>query len=364
MLHTARACPLRRFLPAAIRILLAVSAIAAAQSEPAADGRSRDRVVRLQGTPEEIGADHGRILRQSIRAMIGDYVESEYGWEEQAPERLQRTRRMKPSLPEWYRRELAACAAAAGIDEDVLLYAQCEGDIRGLRGCTAFVAFGQATPDGRMEIGRNFDYWGLENTRECVVVLAVNPRREDGHAFVSVGWAGILGGWTFFNEKGLFVANNLGGGYATNSSGVPTLILERIIAQKAGSVDDAIRILRETPRMRGQAMVIGQTRTNTRSADAAVVTYDAETVEVTRQTDGFVLNSSIGTNPDDIRSVLNRRLRTPTAAIASAANIITLHSVAIRPQEGRIWVAHGLPANAHRGGYIRYSLEELLRPQP
>jgi len=60
--------------------------------------------------------------------------------------------------------------------------------------------------------------------------------------------------------------------------------------------------------------------------------------------------------------VLRRRLRTATTAIASAANSITLHSVAIRPQDGRMWVAHGQPASAHRGGYIRYDIRELLQP--
>ncbi|MFQ5646790.1 MAG: carcinine hydrolase/isopenicillin-N N-acyltransferase family protein, partial [bacterium] len=113
---------------------------------------------------------------------------------------------------------------------------------------------------------RKTRYRMLDDTRECAAVLSVHPLKDDGHAFVSVGWAGILGGWTFFNEKGLFIANNLGGGWATNPTAVPTLILERIIAQKAGSVEEAVRLIRSTPRMRGQVMVIAQTRTDDRPA--------------------------------------------------------------------------------------------------
>lgn len=104
-----------------------------------------------------------------------------------------------------------------------MLYAQCEGDIGSLPGCTTYVAFGEATHDGRVEIGRNFDYWGLESTEECVRVFAMRPQAEGHYSFISVGWAGILGGWTFYNEKGLFIANNLGGFGAKNPRGIPTL---------------------------------------------------------------------------------------------------------------------------------------------
>jgi len=312
-------------------------------------------VVRLEGTPEEIGARHGTALRDGIEIMIGEYVGADV---EAQPELLARVRAMKPSLPRWYRRELAACAKAAGVDEDMLLYAQCEGDIKGLGGCTVYAAFGEATHNGRMEIGRNFDYWGLESTEACCVVLAFIPKREDGHAFVSVGWAGILGGWTLVNERGLFVANTLGGGFATNPEGVPTLILARMIVQKAATVDEAIEIVRRTPRMRGQGLLIAQAGD---APDAAVVTYDAETVDVERQTAGFAFDTSIGTDPVALAKMLRRPERAPIDTIRSAGTGITLHSVAIRPHEHRMWVAHGRSPSAHRGQYAEYDLKALLK---
>ena len=333
-----------------------------ARPTPEAD-KPAPGVVRLRGAPEDIGRQHGALLKDKIRVMIGEYVEESYGWETRKDALLERVRAMKPSLPDWYRTELAACAKAAGIDEDILLYAQCEGDIRSLGGCTAYVAFGAATHDGRVEIGRSFDYWGLESTDACVMVFAVIPRREDGYAFVSVGWAGILGGWTFVNEKGLFVANNLGGFSEKNPKGVPTLILERIIAQKAATVDEAIKIIQQTPRMRGQALVIGQAGDAKAGVlpDAAAVQYDAVRVEVERQTDGFVLDSSVGTSAERLREMLRQPGRRATDVIHSAGNYITLHSVAIRPQEHRIWVAHGRRSSAHLGGYVEHNIQSLLR---
>ncbi|MDP6118537.1 MAG: C45 family autoproteolytic acyltransferase/hydrolase [Planctomycetota bacterium] len=320
-------------------------------------------VVRLSGTPEEIGRRHGALLADKIKLMIKEYVTGDYQWEYEKKEMLAKVRTLKPSLPDWYRKELTACAKAAGVDEDVLLIAQCEGDIKSLPGCTVFVAFGEATHSGAMEIGRNFDYWGLESTEKCAIVLAVIPRPSDGYAFVSVGWSGILGGWTFINEKGLFVANNLGGFTEKNPKGLPTLILERMVAQKAATVAEAIEVIRKNPRMRGQAMIIGQVGDAKAGIkpDAVEIHYDAKTVRTDRQEGGFAFDSSVGTDPDRLKEMLLREDREPMEVIRSAGNSITLHSVAIRPQEHKLWVAHGRPSSAHKGKYVEYDLQSLLR---
>lgn len=321
--------------------------------------------VRLEGSPEEIGRRHGTLLGKRIRTMVNEYVKDDLASGRLNDTVATRVRAMKPALPGWYRQELAACAKAAGVDEEVLLFAQGEGDIRSLVGCTTYVAFGAAAHDGSMEIGRNFDYWGLKSTNLCAVVLAIVPHKADGYAFVSVGWTGILGGWTLFNEKGLFVANNLGGFGKKNPKGVPTLILARIIAQKAANVDEAIKIIKATPRMRGQALVIGYAgdAASGRKPEAAVVEYDAVTVAVKRHTNGFAFHTSVGTRQEKLLEILRDAKRKPTDAIKSAGVAITLHSVAIRPGEHSLWVAHGRQPDAHLGEYVKYDLQSLLKRQ-
>lgn len=347
--------------------LMALCLTTQAQSGSTSSGRRRKLipagVVRLQGSPEEIGRRHGKLFKYHIRRMLVEYIGGSGVWDREKGELLARVRTMKPSLPDWYLGELRACAKEVGVSEDLLLYAQCEGDIQSLWGCTSFVAFGPATRDGKVEMGRNFDYWGLDSTRECAVILAVIPNREDGYAFVSVGWTGILGGWTFINEKGLFVSNNLGGGWATDPKGIPTLIMERIIAQKAATVDEALEIVHTSPRMRGQVLVIGQAGNAEKKIPphAVELSYDAQMVDVTPAKDGFVFNSSIGADEDTVRKLLRRRFRRPFSAIYSAGNSITLHSVAIRPTEYKLWVAHGPPSHAHKSKYVSYDLRKLLR---
>jgi len=333
----------------------------------AADGRAPvaplvRHAVRLAGTPEEIGRQHGRILAEQIKTVLREYILGSDAWQHDRDRLLARVRVMKKSLPAWYVREIAACAAAAGVDEDTLLYTQCEGDVKSLPRCTTYVALPEATHDGQVEMGRNFDYWGLESTEECATVFAVVPERDDGYAFVSVGWAGILGGWTIVNERGLFVANNLGGGAAKNPAGIPTLILQRIVAQKAGSVAEAIGIIGRSPRMRGQCLVIGQAADAARGipASAAAVSYDAERVDVRPATDGVAFHTSVGTVRGDLCAQLKRGRRSPIDPIRWAGNGITLHSVAVRPQQHLIWVAHGRPSFAYLGDYIEYDVRILL----
>jgi hypothetical protein len=348
-----------RFRARAFPALLLLLAALAPRSAPCGE----ERILRLSGTPEAIGREHGRRARDAIRIMIDEYVGDAVVDGRLRPETTARIATMREALPDWYLAELAACADAAGVDRNVLLYAQCEGDIDSLPGCTTYVAFGPATADGGVQMGRNFDYWGLDSTATCVRTFAVRPSDAAHHAFVSVGWAGILGGWTFYNEKGLFVANNLGGGAAKNPRGVPTLVLERMIAQQAATVDEAIALIRRTPRMRGQAIVLGHAGNPARdiAPSAALVEYDAETVKVTRPKNGFLYHTSVGTDGASLQRAVKTASAHPYDAIRSAGGGITLHSVAIDPVGGRMWVAHGRPRNAHEGEYVPLDLGPLLR---
>ncbi len=320
-------------------------------------------VLRLEGTPAEMGRQHGVLARKQIRLMVSEYVGDELVNGKLDKRMQKRITTMKGSLPKWFLDELNACADEVGLNRDVLLYAQCEGDIRRMPGCTAYVAFGEATHNGEVEIGRSFDYWGLKSTKECVRVFAISPKNKGHYAFISVGWAGILGGWTFYNEKGLFIANNLGGFTKKNPKGIPTLILQRIVAQKAATVDEAIKLIEQSPRMRGQAMVIGHAGDAEKGINpsAAVVLYDAEKVVVRRPVGGFVFHSSVGTEETTLRKNVKAKKREVYNAIKAAGNSITLHSVAIRPSTKSIWVAHGTRPGAHQGKYVLFNISELLR---
>ncbi len=262
--------------------------------------RGRHMVLHLSGTPAEMGAANGELMKLGVRRMIKGYVDV---YDEGNPEQKERkakllagVRRMRASLPPWFVTELDACAEAAGVDKDKLLLAQCLGDMetavagRTVAGiaCTAYVAFGAATVDGRLEAGRNLDYgMGREITGNCALVTYYEP--DDGHKFVAIGWTGMLTGWTLINEHGLIVANHIGGGTKSSLDAVPTLILARMIAQRAATVEEGLTILRKTPRMRRQIIWMAQDAAGDRPARAVAAEYDNAKVVVREAEDGVLI---------------------------------------------------------------------------
>ncbi|MCW8131526.1 MAG: hypothetical protein KIS92_14345 [Planctomycetota bacterium] len=270
---------------------------------PAASGDGRlvrsgpHVVLHLAGTPEEMGAQHGALLKQNIRFLIDAYLvkgNAVISPNEADPRRvklLAAVRRMRASLPSDFLAELDACAQAAEVDPEVLLLAQCEGDVTEAaaaagrttlsQACSAYAAFGAGTKDGRLECGRNMDYiLGADVGLHCSLVTYYRPKT--GHRFAAVGVAGVLTGWTLINDQGLVVANHLGGGHRSNLDAIPTLILTRLIAQRCGTIDEALAFIRDSKRMRGQIVWLAQGAdpATGRPARAVAVEYDADKVAV------------------------------------------------------------------------------------
>ena len=263
-------------------------------------------VLRVAGTPEEMGRQHGTLLRRTIRFMLANYTALR-GGRGHMGYLLAVVRRMRAVLPDALAREIDACAKAAGVDPDMLLLAQCVGDVGsavrafrygpaaggdGSHACTSYVAFGAATRNGRLEFGRNFEY---SFDVDCAVAkccsLVTYQQPAEGYAFMSVGIAGVCTGWTVVNEKGLVVANHLGGGTNVSPDAVPTLLLARLVAQHAATVDEGIEILKRTPRMRGQIIWLAQDADpgTDRPARAVAVEFDAEELAARQARNGVLV---------------------------------------------------------------------------
>ncbi len=365
--------------------------------------RGRHVVLHVSGTPEQMGRRHGTLLKRSISFVLERYVlDCVIGSRDpKSPKRAQlvaAVRTVRGALPDAFVRELDACAKAAGVDPDLLLLAQCEGDVRraaaragrkraapvsasgaepdAQAACTTYVAFGPATAGGRLEAGRNFDYWVGDGVVErCALVTYYAP--ASSYRFAAVGAAGILGGPTLVNEHGLFVAvHTPSRGSATRLDALPAFALMRLIAERASIVEEGIDIVRASPRMCGATLVLAQDGDSEtgNQARAVAVEYDAEQVYTREAKDGvlIVTNMSLvfGGGQRDGNEVCNRyaRLRAlidsergrldgtkPLTLAAGIAKPNTLHTVQFLPAAGRFTVWHGtLPAG--RGEPVTYSM--------
>lgn len=96
-------------------------------------------------------------------------------------------------------------------------------------------------------LGRSFDFEGGRIFDEEKVVKWVYP--ETGFKYVSVIWTGMVGAVSGVNEKGIFVSINAAGSREVNLQGLPATLLLTKVLQEAGTLEDALKIFRDTNSM-------------------------------------------------------------------------------------------------------------------
>jgi hypothetical protein len=206
------------------------------------------RVLFLKGSPEDMGRQHGVLMRKEVRNLVdcilyGVGVGSSFekgrwfvGEIEQAQARLMRF--MDPR----YLREMDAMAVAAGLEREEIRLANFFPE---LFHCSGFALMGKATVGGRMYHGRILDYMkgvGLEGNAAVII-----SQPDTGHAWVNIGYAGFVGSVTAMNAEHISIGE-MGGRGEGQWDGKPMAELVREVMERAGTLDEAVEIMRRGPR--------------------------------------------------------------------------------------------------------------------
>ncbi len=274
--------------------------------------------THLQGAPADLGYQHGYLLTPEIedakRAIeLSLTHDVKHSWPEL---RTVAEQVFWPTVPEEYRQELQGIAEGAkahGSKLDVVdltvmnaymefSYYYGESERKQAKGvlasvgehCSAFVATGSYTKDGRLVIGHNnwSDY--LSGSR-WKVIFDIAPAH--GRHLIMDGVPGLIHSGDDFgiNDAGIMITETtIGNFHGFNQKGVPEFVRARKAMQYAESIDDFARIM-EQGNNGGYAntWLVGDRKTN----EIARLELGLKYVTLERTSDGFFVGSNFPINP-------------------------------------------------------------------
>ena len=297
-----------------------------ASSEPSADprlkkaSRAPDRngwiQVHLEGSPGEIGFQHGYLLASEIQDNFKD-ISTEMQHDERRDWSFFRGAAREifwPHIEQEYRDELAGIIAglkARNVPLDLwdivalnawlelpyydrTLEPQGDSATPTADHCSAFVATGSYTRDGRIVIGHN-SWTSYASGERWNVIFDIVPAR--GQHIVMDGMPGLIHSGDDFgiNASGLVITETTISGFrGFDPRGVPEFVRARKAMQYAGTIDDFARII-EDGNNGGYAntWLLADSRTN----EIASLELGLKNVTLERTRDGYFVGSNFPSNP-------------------------------------------------------------------
>jgi len=231
--------------------------------EPGIEVRGDVQIVRLKGTPYEMGRQHAEFLREELiegaafidssYLLLLEQIGEEHGFIAEAEAQsfsdiLEECRGLSDVLGNdgW---PLSRCLALAYGD---IIMASVEA---GLLACSQFVAAGTATGGGELIHGRNLDWSNIDFMLKYPVLFVRHP--EGKIPYVTVGFPGSVATYNGMNAAGLSLATNMN---STKNDmdrvGRSEVQIVNEILSTASSLDEAKSIVAATDHMAAVIMTM------------------------------------------------------------------------------------------------------------
>ena len=108
-------------------------------------------------------------------------------------------------------------------------------------GCTSFASWNKQSEDGKMIVGRNFDFYSGDEFAENKIVCFCKPKT--GHKFMYITWAGFTGVVSGMNDQGLTVTINASKSDIPTSAATPVSLVAKEILQYSKNIHEYSQIL-------------------------------------------------------------------------------------------------------------------------
>ena len=332
-----------------------------------------ERVVLLEGTPEQIGAAHGKLLKaetqrcvDSVLYVFGTFqmIRSGHWFKHDLQAAYER---LEPHIPEHHKQEVLALADSLEMDPEL---ARIINVFPELFHCSGFALFGKATADGKLYHGRVLDYMTTIGLQDAATTFVIAPKGRI--PFVTVGYAGFIGSVSGMNNLGISLGE-MGGRGEGKWDGVPMATLMRRALEECESLDEVKELWESSPRTCEYYYVFADGKTN----EALGVAATPEKIEFVEPGQSHPL---LGEGIDDAVVLSSgQRLQTLRVRVKERYGQFdvengkwlmsrpvsmksNLHNVLFVPEDGVLYIAkadHKLPA-AERP-YTRLDLHKLLQ---
>ena len=330
------------------------------------------RVVLLQGTPDEVGRAHGELLHEEAVACI-DSVLNTFG----TVQTIQRGRwfrhelmdayaRLKPHIPARHLVETRALAQSLAMDETVI---EAVNVFPEMFHCSGFALFGKATRDGKLYHGRVLDYMTAIGLQDAATTFVIHV---DGQIpFANVGYAGFIGSVSGMNAEAISLGE-MGGKGEGQWDGVPMATLMRRALEECDTLDEVMELWKTSPRTCEYYFVFADGKSN-RAVGVAAVPESVEFIQPgqTHEQLGEGIEDAVVLSAGKRLETLRERVKSRygqfdvelgqwlmSRPVAMESN---LHNVLFIPEDGVLYVANADHRHcAAERPYVRIDLRELL----
>jgi len=326
--------PLRRAFFFCLILMLTLGAVDAAHA--AADPGYRFQrggwtYVHLEGTPAQIGFEHGQLLaseiadmvrvtrlesthgtgrdwkffREAGRTMLWPHIDTEYQQELEGIAKGVQSKGVKLDvwdivalnggieLPEYYVPWLNEREHKKGVHISSAPKIRPEGR------CSAFIATGSYTKDGKIVIAHN-NWSGYAEGERWTIIFDIQP--EHGHRILMDGAPGIITSQDDFgiNDAGLMITETTITQFVGwNPNGKPEFVRSRKAMQYAGSIDEYVAIMKDGNNG-GYAndWLIGDRKTG----EIAYLELGLKNTPLWRSKDGYFVSSNFARDPQLIKN--------------------------------------------------------------